>query len=699
MATSRPLSILLFGLVLVGPAAAQLVPRGAVWRYLDDGSDPGPAWTAPAFDDSAWSVGPAELGYGEGDEATVVSFGPNPSDKHPATYFRHRFTVAQPGRIARLSLELLRDDGAVVYLNGTEVARSNLVPGPLPADGLALRDVDGAEEGHAFPFEIDPRLLVAGDNLLAVELRQASPASDDLSFDLELTGHELLVRAPYLQRSTTDGVVIRWRTAFPVETELRWGTSPAQLDRRWRSAERVEEHEVVLRGLPAGQEFFYAVAHPGGVLAGGDAAHSFRTLPARAAAGPLRVWVLGDSGAVNVASDAVRGSHHAFRGGAAPDLWLMLGDNAYGEGTEVQNQKYLFAPFADTLRRSPLFATRGNHDRDAVVHYRQFTLPAAGECGGVPSGSEAYYSIDLGGVHFVCLDSTGSDRSPAGPMMSWLAQDLAANDRDWLVAFFHHPPYTKGSHDSDVWSDSDGRMFDMREVAAPLLEAAGADLVLSGHSHGYERSYLIEGHTGLSSSFDPGTMVVDGGDGSTAGDGPYVKVRGAERGTVYVVAGSSARVGGGSYAHPAMLRGLAEPGSLLLDVDGDRLDVRFLRADGVVRDEFTLLARDPQPGLAVTGLVAGGSATATLSGAASGDMAWFGWSLAGPGPSATAYGDVALSPPVRWSGPVAVGANGSAAVGAPVPVQAAGWPVWLQAIATQGPTQGQLSPPLALVVG
>ena len=97
-------------------AGIKLVGKGAIWSYLDDGSDPGLLWRDPAFNDVLWQTGPAELGYGDGDEATVVSFGPDVANKYISTYFRHTFNIADASSVAGLTLRLLRDDGAVVYL-------------------------------------------------------------------------------------------------------------------------------------------------------------------------------------------------------------------------------------------------------------------------------------------------------------------------------------------------------------------------------------------------------------------------------------------------------------------------------------------------------------------------------------------------------------------------------------------------------
>lgn len=168
------------------PAGPALSPAGATWKFLDDGSNPGLAWKSSGFDDSAWAAGPAQLGYGDGDEATVVSFGPDPNAKHITTYFRRSFSVSNAAEVDGLLLRLLRDDGATVYLNGTEVFRMNLPAASLLPGMTAELDLSGSDETTFVESLIDPRLLVDGSNWIAVELHQFDAQSADLSFDLEL---------------------------------------------------------------------------------------------------------------------------------------------------------------------------------------------------------------------------------------------------------------------------------------------------------------------------------------------------------------------------------------------------------------------------------------------------------------------------------------------------------------------------------
>ncbi|MBN1672278.1 MAG: S8 family serine peptidase [Kiritimatiellae bacterium] len=164
---------------------AVLVPRGSVWKYLDNGSDQGTAWRGTGFDDGAWSEDDAQLGYGDGDEATVVNYGPEETNKYVTTYFRHTFT-ADAGDVSSLTLRLLRDDGAVVYLNGTEVHRDNMPAGVIDYRTLASAGVGGADERAYVEAALEHTLLADGTNTLAVEVHQADPGSSDVSFDLEL---------------------------------------------------------------------------------------------------------------------------------------------------------------------------------------------------------------------------------------------------------------------------------------------------------------------------------------------------------------------------------------------------------------------------------------------------------------------------------------------------------------------------------
>ncbi|HMZ20956.1 MAG TPA: putative Ig domain-containing protein, partial [Blastocatellia bacterium] len=403
-----------------------------------------------------------------------------------------------------------------------------------------------------------------------------------------------VIRGPYLQLGTPTSVVVRWRTNSTTNSRVRFGSAPAALNSTADDAALTTEHIVALTGLTPNTTYYYSVGTTAGALAGGDADHFFITAPTVGSTQAVRFWVIGDAGWNSPGQAAVRDAYYAFNGARRTDLWLTLGDNAYGNGTDAEFQTGFFDYYTRMLRQSVLWPALGNHDMaDSITppptqpYYQIFTLPQQGEAGGQPSGTKNYYSYNYANVHLVSLDAQVSSRAPGSQMLTWLQNDLANNHQDWLIVYWHHPPYSKGSHDSD----GELNLIEMRANVLPILEAYGADLVLCGHSHAYERSYLLDGHYGFSSTFT-NAMKKNGGDGRPDGNGAYTKVTrgpGAHEGTVYVVAGSSGTTSGGSLNHPAMFTSLNQLGSLVLDISGNRLDAKFLRETGTVDDSFTIL--------------------------------------------------------------------------------------------------------------
>ncbi len=160
------------------PAISTLIPANSVWKYLDDGSNQGWAWEALTFNDSTWKNGSAQLGFGDGDETTVIH-------SKTTNYFRKTFSVSNPSQISSLDLELIRDDGAIVYVNGTEVVRTNMPTGPILYDTYAATPSNSPQENYYNKFIISPSSLVAGTNVVAVEVHQVR-SSNDVSFNLSL---------------------------------------------------------------------------------------------------------------------------------------------------------------------------------------------------------------------------------------------------------------------------------------------------------------------------------------------------------------------------------------------------------------------------------------------------------------------------------------------------------------------------------
>jgi len=403
-----------------------------------------------------------------------------------------------------------------------------------------------------------------------------------------------IYRGPYLQNMTTTSTIVRWRTDISNQSAVHYGTSPANLTNVVSNTGNTTEHSVKITGLQPNTIYYYGVGTPSGYVVGGDADHYFKTSPNEGDEGDYRFWVLGDCGTANNNQRAVRNAYYNFNGNTHTDGILMLGDNAYNDGTDNEYQYAIFQNmYEDILKNTVMWSTRGNHERNADVYYDIYDFPTNGEAGGMASGSEAYYSFDYGNIHIVSLDSYVSNRSSNGAMLTWLENDLASTTQKWIVTIWHHPPYSKGSHDSDT----EGRMVEMRQNAVPILEEYGVDLMLSGHSHSYERSYLMKGQYGKSNTFDPDQHAIDEGWGREDVDSVYTKtISGvfAGEGTVYAVAGSSGKISNAPLNHPIMKTDFVQLGSLVLDVSGDTMDVKFINNIGGIPDYFTIV-KDTTP--------------------------------------------------------------------------------------------------------
>ncbi len=468
----------------------------------------------------------------------------------------------------------------------------------------------------------------------------------------------------FLQQVSSQGAVVKWRGdagSVCFSTKLRdlskrnWPRCVAGV------ATAGGHYEAALTGLAPKQLYYYSVA---GQI---EASQQFRTPPQGNQApkdGNTHIWIVGDSGTATEFNSAGVPTHpgeaaavrdgflayNAVEGGNEPlDLFLMLGDNAYDRGTDAQYQGAVFDVYAGILKSTHLASTIGNHEMGVgdlaafrifnagglsvssdpnsysdgnpntvdtgMPYFDIFSPPMQAEAGGVPSGTEQYYAFDAGHVHVVSLDSQLSARDAAQrqAMKDWLVADLAANTRDWTIVIFHHPPYSRGTHDSDSTAllmqpfanGVDLPMVDMRREFTPIFDAYGVDVVYSGHSHNYERSYYLRGHTGDANTFDAATHAeVDDLGRPLATSYRQVTSSGYDDRSVYTVAGNggkaeepTAPVVTAPLVHPAMVpqvadpagrRGLAQLGSVVVDASRKTLRARMVDATGAVLDEFTI---------------------------------------------------------------------------------------------------------------
>jgi hypothetical protein len=625
-------SDLTFNMQALGVVKTNLMAFGSAWKYAT-GTDLGTTWRNTSFNDAAWATGTGHMGYGETWTNTCVpagagcptysAAGPCNSvgscTKYPTIYFRKTLNIPDATLFDSVRFSVYMDDGVVMYVNGTEVWRHNMPTGTILYSTLTPTQI---AESTAVVRAIPISAFTSGDNVIAFELHQngtgASSTSSDADFNVQATGVAripvTLTRGPYLQMGNETAFTVRWRTNVASNSKLEVGTTYGTYPIVVTDPAMVVDHEVRVTGLTPDTKYFYRFGTTTDSLQG-DTTNFWVTAPATATNKRVTIAAYGDCGQ-NAASRQT-GALTAYRnylssiGLQAADMMILIGDNAYNSGTDAEYQTGFFNAYqGNILKNHMLFPAPGNHDYSNgssarqndhnIPYYSIFTMPANGECGGVPSGNERFYSFDRGDVHFLSLDSYGRENSGTtrlydtlGAQVQWIKADLAANTKKWVIAYWHHPPYTMGSHNSD----NEGELVAIRQNFVRILERYGVDIIICGHSHDYERSYLIKGHYGNEASFNVATHAVDNSSAKYDGSSnscPYTTTSAKEaHGTVYVVSGSSGANGGiqSGYPHNAMPFSINDGGMFFLDITNNRLDAKFLRmgGTGTVWDQFTIM--------------------------------------------------------------------------------------------------------------
>lgn len=622
----RALLFLLF--FLTGNLTAQtvLISWGGTWKYWANSEANFPSgWQQVVYNDTGWPSGTGELGYGDSDESTCIPANSPVSgtlclptgNKWPSYYFRKTISIPDPSLFSDFTFSIERDDGFVVYVNGIEVGRNNMPAGAVSYTTSASAAVEDA----VISFTVSTSYFSAGTNVIAVEMHQASvsgtPAlssSSDISFNLQLEGNDamsiVMARSPYLQAGSTDGITIRWRTTVAQDSRVEIGTVSGTYPVAVSDATAVTEHIIRVNGLSADTKYFYRVGNST-VMQTPDPDQFFTTLPPANSTRKIRVIAFGDCGRgvaawqdQNLATYLDYLSTNSIE---AADAWLLLGDNAYDYGLDAEYTAKFFDIYGSSmLKNHKLYPAPGNHEYGNnaankalrnLAYHNSFTVPQYGEAGGVASNKQNYYSFDIGNIHFISLDSYGTESdgtsietAGSSALKTWLTADLAANTKKWTIAYWHHPPYTKGSHNSDSESD----LVNIRQNFIGFLESRGVDMILCGHSHDYERGYLIKNYTGNWASFNTATHALSTSTASYTSSTtcPYIISDGpAPHGTVYVVSGSAGATGSMNtgFGTGPMPFALNDGGVFYFEVEDNRLDGKLIRRDGSIFDQFTIL--------------------------------------------------------------------------------------------------------------
>ena len=248
----------------------------------------------------------------------------------------------------------------------------------------------------------------------------------------------VLMRGPYLQKATSKSILIRWRTDALCRSRVYFGTSATNLDQKVTDSALVTEHKILLSGLQPYTRYFYSIGDVKHKLQG-DTGNYFYSLPAPGNTGTYRIAAFGDCGNNSINQRNVRDQLLAYLGKNYLNAWILLGDNTYPDGTDAEFQANFFNIYKDNLlKHYPLFPSPGNHDyhdiefsaavaqqTHEIAYYQNFSMPDSGEAGGVASLTPAFYSFDIGNIHFLSLDSYGKAdgkrlSDTTGPQATWV---------------------------------------------------------------------------------------------------------------------------------------------------------------------------------------------------------------------------------------------------------------------------------------
>lgn len=487
-----------------------------------------------------------------------------------------------------------------------------------------------------------------------------STNSSDLFIDMQLSGilsnmPASLTRGPYLQIPHPHGMQVRWKTNIPTNSLVKYKLTSSQsfVDSVILN-DMTTDHIVNITGLSPNSTYHYTIGYFSNTpvkLQGSDT-NRFITPPLEYTPGKTtRIWATGDCGADSLLLLARDYPHSSFKSSSADfkqrlvknnflnfinaqnidlDLWLLLGDNAYDYGTEADLQKNFFDIYGNTriMKQTPIAPATGNHEfypqngfskeqlreNKNIDYFKVFSMDSSGLAGGYHSGNKGYYSYNYNNIHFVSLDSYGKygstfkeffDTTSLNAQFSWLKEDLNRNTQKWTILYWHHSPYTRGrGHNSDSLVSDEYIMYYTRERLIKFLDNKKVDLILTGHSHSYERSKLLKGHYGESTSYvlgsDTASYPIYSNNNSNAryessSTCPYIKKSDLilpNEGIVYVVSGSAGWLENplpNPSNHPVMkYSNMTQGGSVYLEITDNRLDGKWIDEGGGIGDKFTI---------------------------------------------------------------------------------------------------------------
>ena len=482
-----------------------IVPTGSNWKYLDNGSNQGTAWRGTSFSDASWASGNAELGYGDGGEATVVSYGSNSSAKYATTYFRKTVNITDASLFTSYSLQIKRDDGVVIYVNGTEVYRNNMPTGTIAYNTWASTAV--SDDGASFTTVSLPTTgFVTGSNVIAVEIHQSGGTSSDISFDLGLTGigggasaNEVVYQWSGAAQPTSAVVVAKMTSAsttcrLVVSTSSSL-TSPILSPSVTASSSNNLMAKTTVTGLTPNTTYYYAIQSGGVTDNSSDDIGMFKT-PASGAF----------SYKFTVGSCAVNSNHEIYTlmNAKAPLFHLSTGDIHYANpnsSTDINVHRLPYeqnmlsqAPSRNFFKNTAMAHVWDDHDycgnnsngssvgrTNARLSFQEYVphYPLAAGTGNVP----IYQAFTVGRIRFILTDLRSERTSSTilgATQKAWFKTEcLNAKANNQIIAWISGVSF--GGNQTDNWG---GFTAERTELSNFFRDNGIANMfILSGDAH------------------------------------------------------------------------------------------------------------------------------------------------------------------------------------------------------------------------
>ena len=485
--------LVLLGLAVphgAGASVQTLLPAGSTWKYLDTGAVVPTTWKDPGFDDSTWTVGRAQLGCCERDEATVIN---RLVPAHLDDYFRTTFEA--PDGTTGLTAQLVADDGALVYLNGSLVLNDNVGSSGYPG---YRGSSTGENDVRTFTLPLDG--LHPGTNTVAVDLRQNYAKDTDSSFDLALLADVAATTSSTSSSSSTTGSTSTSSSSTSTTpststTEPTTSTSEPSTTTTGTTTTSTSTTTTTtvpptppsgLEGQPCTPGQPVDVLRFGGSATGGTVVVRVVDGVVEARCTPeVAFLATSDAGTRDAVQQRVAAAMTSYASGRTVDALVEAGDNVLPDGSPSLFDAALVAPYAAIRARAPQWVALGNHDVQAGYGDAELAFL------GLP-GRHYEKVLDRDGVsvQLLFLDSNAVDDEQT----TWLDERLHAGAPTYRVVVFHHTAFNCGTvHPADP---------DTYLRWRPVIEAAGADLVISGHEHNYQRfheaqtTFLVAGGGG-----------------------------------------------------------------------------------------------------------------------------------------------------------------------------------------------------------